>query len=175
MNLRTLALPFDWIRISSNDLINILETKFQFFLENLYVERESNKFHLFDSDIIIKNYDLIINDNSKTLIIKNKNYSSLVFPHEINDIKDMPNFIEKYKRRINNFMNIINDKTIKKIFIRIDKSPLIIEQKKIIEKLLDISDISDISDNEIRYVTIDKNIKYKSWKKDEIDWISILQ
>jgi len=171
MNLRTVALPFDWVRISSNDLIKILESNFQFFLENLYIERESDKFQLFDSEIIIKNYDLIISE-PKTLIIKNKNYSSLVFPHEITDIKDMQLFIEKYKRRINNFLNIINDNTIKKIFIKISKNPISTEEKNMIEKLLNVSDISI---NGIRYVTIDKNIKYKSWKKDEIDWISILQ
>jgi hypothetical protein len=182
LNLRTVALPFDWIRINITDLINILESNFQFFLDNLYIERESNKFQLFDSEIIIKNYDLIINQENelKTLIIKSKRYPSLVFPHEIKDSKDMPQFIEKYKRRINNYINTCTNTNIniKKIFIRIDKKPLTLEEKNLLEKTLNISneitnEISNEITNEIRYITMDK--KYESWKKDEIDWISIFQ
>jgi hypothetical protein len=172
MNLRTIALPFDWIRINIDDLINILETDFQFFLDELFIESESNKFSLIDL-IEIKNYDIFNSvgiknsfELDKTLIIKSRKYLSLVFPHEIKDINDFPIFIEKYKKRINNFRNIINDSKINKIFIRVEKN---LSSK--LDKLDKLSNLC--KPNQIKYVNIDKSIKYSSWKKDEIDWKNI--
>lgn len=156
--LRQSAFPFDWIRINNLDsLISILESNFQFFFDDLTIERESDKFPLIEEDW---------KDNiSKTLIIKNTKYS-ILFPHDIKTIDDLEEFKIKYSRRIARFLDIIKNPTIKKTFIRASG------KKENYDKLNNC--LNKIANNyELIMVHYDNKIKYSSWKHDEYQWNDI--
>jgi hypothetical protein len=162
-NLRHISLPFDWIRINSlDDLIEILDNNFQFFNKNyLEIIRDSDKFPLVDEEWN--------NNLNKNIILKHKKYN-ILFPHEISyDIdkividKNIDIMVEKYNRRITRFFDIIKNSKIKKTFIRITGKK---EDEKLLYKTLE-----KISNNFVlKYIYMDKSIKYISWKKEEIDW-----
>jgi len=158
-NLRKLALPFDWIRINNiNSLIAVLETNFQYFLDNLIIERESDKFPIIAEDYI----DTI----SKTLVIKNTRYN-IMFPHEIKEEYELEIFKEKYYRRINRFIEIIKDPSIKKIFIRASNKT---ENIELLNKTL-----AKITNNyKLIAIEYDNKIKYSSWHHNEYQWESVL-
>lgn len=157
--LRKNAYPFDWIRTNNlDDIINILQNNFQFFLD---VDKYSV------SDKFPCMYDDDWNDDeSKNYILKNNKYS-IIYPHEIkyDDIYDvhLESFKKKYQRRIERFSSVIGDEHIKKIFIRISNKD---ENYDLLKKVLD-----EICVNyELRIIKIDKKTKFSSWKKDELDW-----
>jgi hypothetical protein len=165
-NLRINAYPFDWIKINNiNDLINILSNDFKFFTDMNYIEilNESDKFPYLD--------DKWTSVLSKNVILKNTKYN-ITFPHEIKiddqtsvDIK-IKNFIDKYDRRINKFISILKNDSIKKVFIRITN------KKEELENLNDI--LSKICLNyELKIIIINKKNKFLSWKKEELNWENI--
>ncbi len=165
-NLRINAYPFDWIKINNiNDLINILSNDFKFFTDMNYIEilNESDKFPYLD--------DKWTSVLSKNVILKNTKYN-ITFPHEIKiddqtsvDIK-IKNFIDKYDRRINKFISILKNDSIKKVFIRITN------KKEELENLNDI--LSKICLNyELKIIIINKKKKFLSWKKEELNWENI--
>jgi len=155
--------PFDWIRINNIcDLEHIIETNFQFFINtDLFdFDRESNKFPYVDNDWI--------DDISNNIIIKHKKYN-IIFPHDIT-VKDKESslikMIEKYDRRIQRFRETLIDDTIKKVFVRVTHKNENIDRLNML--------LSNITSNyEVKLIKFDKTIKYESWKKDEIDWLSI--
>ena len=157
--------PFDWIRINNiYDLEEIIETKFQFFINfDLFnFDKESDKFPYFE--------DNWIDDTSSNIIIKHKKYN-IVFPHDVSkkdkDIS-LVKMMDGYKRRIERFYETLNDKNIKKVFIRLTHKNEDITKLNIL--------LSQITCNyEIKLIKIDKTIKYESWKKDEINWKDIIE
>ena len=160
-NLRQVAYPFDWIRTNNLDnIILLLESNFQFFLDKSYLEFNecSNKFPILDD-----NWN---DEYSENIILKHKLYN-ITFPHEIKkDNQNLDEFIEKYERRILRFNKVIEDSSIKKIFLRISNKNNKVQE----EKLFNLLKIK-ATNFEIKFIEINKKDKFESWKKDEINWI----
>lgn len=147
---------------SINDLIEILSNEFQFFADKDYLEiyNETNNFPLLEENW---------NDNlSKNIIIKHKKYN-ISFPHEIkyddskeNITKQIEEMCKKYKRRIERFLKLIKDPSVKKIFFRISSKK---DNQELLENVLNKICIN------YEFKCINKGTaKYSSWKKDELNW-----
>jgi predicted aspartyl protease len=93
-----------------------------------------------------------------------------MFPHEIKYSDDpvivqmqIIDMCDKYKRRIERFMEIIKNKNIKKIFVRVtDKT----EIPELLVRVLETVAVNF----DFKHVQLDKTIKYSSWHKHELDW-----
>ena len=163
LNLRTVALPFDWIRINITDLINILETKFQFLCMKEHLKIEKIDYGFFpELNTIDPNMDNLL-DQSKPSKIKiiNTKYNFL-YPHEPNyDTNEeiLDQFIKKYSRRVDRLLQLLDDKSIRKIFVIV--SP--IYDLSINQKIIDIG-----SNIHIKDIVYDKKQKYLDWKKEEL-------
>ena len=157
-NLRKQAYPFDWCKITLNQLCNVLENKF-----NNY------------SNVNIKKYS----ENHNSYIVINR--YNIHFAHEIKEIKNIDLFRQKLNRRIERFYNLV-----KPIFIRIETKNLSSKQMNKYERLINILDkyfieykIILISKNNILF-TSDKIEWYKldnfseDWKYPNIEWKNIL-
>jgi hypothetical protein len=163
--LRRNAYPFDWIRINGlEDIEKLIDTNFQYFFEPEYLvkERESTNFHYIEDD-----WTDYIDPTCINIILKHKLYN-ITYPHDIRAINyetDMLSAIEKYKRRIIRFYEILKDDAIKKVFIRTtQKKENIDELDKILKKYT--------KNYEIRLIVLDKLSlsKCTEWKKTELDW-----
>jgi hypothetical protein len=168
--LRSMSLPFDWIRLNLTNLEHILNNNFQFFTDDKYLIKDNidhlNKFPLLDENWKDTN-------NTKNLIVSNT-YYNIKFYHDFDSEKDFEeqiiNFKIKYSRRIDRFNKICKDSSIKKTFIRICKNP---KEKEILENIL-----CEYCGNDNFYLKIiiqDNKQKFQSWKKEELDWNSIFQ
>jgi hypothetical protein len=147
LGLRQYAFPFDWVKSDIFNIIKVIETKFHFFFNSVkIVEIENLKFPVIDEDWeenIMNTYKI--------------ETDCFVFQHD--KIED---FKEKYERRIKRFYEILEDDTIKKIFIRVSKKD---ETKEIIELN---SVIKKICNNFVIKTCIYK--EKDSWKKEKLDW-----
>jgi hypothetical protein len=109
--------------------------------------------------------------------IKLKLSNNIILPHEgILDTFNFDNYKEKYLRRINRFKNIVQDNSIKKIFVRADT-------KKIKEE-----EINKLHDSLKKYGVVNYDtifINYSeyhfnpitnefSWKREYINWKNII-
>ncbi len=163
-NLRNQAFPFDWIKTNNlNDIITLLENNFQFFVGKNFLEVKeiSNKFPL-----LVDNWNEELSEN---IVLKHKLFN-ITFPHELSkENSDIDNIIEKYIRRIERFNQVICNDKIKKIFIRITNKNNQDEENKL-KRILELK----ATNFEIRYIRINKKDKFSSWKKDELDWKTIL-
>jgi len=105
-NLREEAYPFDWSKISINQLISVLQNNFDLYSETISLKNISNKHFLFDKN---KTHEFVKHsvtneDNleaqanklrgdedhkfaNKTLVLKN--FYNIVFAHEIDNIEDL--------------------------------------------------------------------------------------
>jgi len=163
-NLRHMSFPFDWVKTNNLiDILALLNNNFQFLTDPAYLEivRESDKFPLLEENWI--------DASSRNLVLKHKKYN-ILFPHEIKYTDDTKiidqqifNMCEKYNRRIARFLEILKDREIKKIFIRIT------DKKEIPELLLNT--LRNITNNfELKFIKLDKTMKFSCWKKNEYNW-----
>jgi hypothetical protein len=106
-NLRENAYPFDWNCASLEMVYNVLNDNFQDFLNDIFIGTEINRLYFGDND------DYIIS-NEKIFPIICKKYN-ILFPHDYNkvDVISINKVKNKYKRRIDRFINLIqSNKTI---------------------------------------------------------------
>lgn len=171
-NLRGEAYPFDWVRVTNlNNITSLIENKFEDFLDiNTFIFKEfSDKFE--------------VNNKLGSYIYKN-NYCC--FYHEFEnriDKEKILSFKDKYKRRINRFLDLLNsDKKI--IFIREEFGKISITKiNKFIKKLYDFNPninfkiILITNDNQTinipnlkKYVS---NIPITDWKRPELNWMDV--
>ena len=172
LNLRKYSYPFDWAKISINQLISVLENNFDNYT-NLQIEKLSDC-HL-------------IEDRIPSLLIKN--IYNIKFAHEV--LSDLSSHLDKFKiklvQRITRFNNLFQSNQ-KVKFIRIelhkitqtyfDSINILI---KILEKYSNNFELLLILnlDKDIRY-TNSKVIIYKfndfspDWKMNHLDWKNIL-
>lgn len=102
LGLKYESYPFDWSKITINQLISVLE----------------NNFTNYDSSIKIHK---LSNLHNNTYLLKN-NYN-VTFAHEVTDENQLNEFKEKIKRRITRFYNLENV-----VFIRIELTKISIEK-----------------------------------------------
>ena len=179
-NLRYKAYPFDWTKISINQLINILENNFKDFIDSIRIKKNS---------IIHINFNT--EENNSLILTNNFN---ILFAHEISDINNssLDIFKQKLYRRIDRIYNLINHSQ-KIIFIRIELQPIKIDYINKIKILLNL--LNTFSNNFILklILNIDKNFDIKllenlsnnlliykfnifseDWKMNHIDWDNII-
>ncbi len=165
--LRINSYPFDWAKISLNQLINVLTNNFDSYT-NLSVEKLSN-------------LHLTINNEESLLI---KNFYSIKFAHELTKQIELEKFKNKLIKRIKNFNNLIGKKV---KFIRIELNKINTNYFKQIDCLIELLD--KFSNNyelililncncEINYSNVKVKIyNYKDfspdWKMDLLDWKQI--
>jgi len=171
-NLRKESYPFDWVRVANlNNITSLIENKFVDFLDiNTFIFKEfSDKFE--------------VNNKLGSYIYKN-NYCC--FYHEFENRIDQEKilyFKEKYKRRIERFLELLSsNKNI--IFIREEFGKIsIIKINKFIKKLYDFNPninfkiILITNDSQLinipnvkKYVS---NIQITNWKRPELNWMEI--
>ena len=119
-NLKKESYPFDWSKITINQLIIVLENNFFDYHTTIEIKKMSLQ-HL-DKDNFI----------NSTYLLNNK--YNIGFAHELINLNQIDDFKEKIKRRIERFCNI-NDNV---IFIRIELSKLSDSYKFKIIKLCDL-------------------------------------
>lgn len=162
-NLREEAYPFDWSKLSINQLINVLKNNFDLYSETLLLKYKSTNHYLF-------NKDFEKTDVNKSIVLENS--YNIEFSHEINKTEDLINFEDSLNRRIIRFQNL-SDKI---IFIRIELSPIKISYENNIKILLEL--LNKYSNNyELRLIinsdiqfTFPDNVKIYRFNKFSEDW-----
>jgi len=105
------SMPLDWVLLSTLEtLLSILDNKFAGIADfkEYTIKPQSDNFDNFD------NKDC----KSKCKLIHRK-YKGLTLPHEYLEAElDIPEFENKYSRRINRFNEIVKNPNIEKVFIR---------------------------------------------------------
>ena len=160
------AFPFDWTKCDKINMIcDTLEKSFSNFFENFTEFEQSDNYNNFDN---IDNIDNI--DNSIKSRIKIKLSNGIILPHEANEYSfDKYAYIEKYKRRIDRFVDIIRNNKIKKIFVRSDNKKITDKDKQKLE-----SELKQYGCINYHIIFIDYSeyiCKEKfNWKREYIDW-----
>lgn len=137
LELRKFSLPFDWISIKNIQIIiNILNDDFKSFIDksNWLLQKQSQQFNFFEDNK--EDFNKLLGDDGKggpfSLIrMKHKIYD-LYLPHEAVDLEiDLDLVIEKYKRRIERFRDLLrNPLKKKKIFLGYYKKDNKMKDKK---------------------------------------------
>lgn len=167
------AYPFDWVKCDNIKMIcETLDNGFSNFFENYQLIEQNDKFDKFDKfDNFDKfnNFDKFDNDKIKSRVkIKLKN--NMVLPHEAKNFDfDVSKYNDKYRRRIDRFNKVVNDKDIKKIFIRCDNKKIKDTEKELLIKSLNdygCINYDIIFINYSDFICVDEF----TWKRDYIDW-----
>lgn len=162
--LSQLSYPFDWVKSNNIDtLCDCIDKEFSIFFEGYTTKLQSNNFDNFDT------IDVSTDKNIKSKI-QLKLCNGLILPHEaIDDVFDESIYKEKYKRRIDRFKNIVQNKEIKKIFIRADEKSLTEIQKDKLKKSLDLYGCINYEIKFICYADYKCTEKF-TWQRDYICW-----
>lgn len=180
-NLRTKSYPFDWVKISLGQIINILENNFEDYIETIEFKKNSFKHENYDN----QNNSL----NSNSLLLKNK--YGVEFAHELISEEQIEEFKSKILTRINRFRNLIN-MNVKIDFIRIELKPIKLQWITQINKLVELLKTYITNFKLILIINIDNNVNLddlanehiqiftfdnfsSDWKMDIIDWVNILK
>ncbi len=124
MELRKFSLPFDWISIKNIQVIvDILNDDFKSFTDksNWLLQKQSSKFNFFEDNK--EDFNTPPGDDGKggpfSLIRVSHKIYDLYLPHEAVNLEiDLDLVIEKYKRRIERFRDLLkNPLKKKKIFL----------------------------------------------------------
>ena len=111
-NMRHIAYPFDWNCASLEMVYNVLSNNFKDFLNDIFIGTKINRLYFGDED------DNLIVSNETIFPIICKKYN-ILFPHDFNKIDTVyiNKVKNKYKRRIDKFINLItSDKSIYLIY-----------------------------------------------------------
>ena len=187
-NKRNCSLPFDWVRIDDLDIITeIINNSFEDFITSVVKVSESDKFPISYDE----NFPDKITEN-KSIIMKNK--YSVKFYHDFTngDTGEIEQVNQKYKRRIERFLEFIKSKN-NIYFVRDELKPQNISAEKIIRFLDSIKTINkecvfkfiiichnsqdksyEILQFSNKYITIinDKE-KFGDWKRPNVCWESV--
>lgn len=171
LNIRLKAYPFDWIRIQNlNNLTKIINNSFNDFLnyDTFQFVNESDKFE--------------VNGKMNSYIYKN-NYCK--FYHEFDKELDrvmFNKFKEKYKRRVNRFMEVLKSNNqitfIREEIGKVKESKIInfINTIKLINPNIDFKLVIITNDELTQNINIDNvkfhysNLKVTDWRRPELDW-----
>lgn len=182
--LRTLAFPFDWCKISINQINQVLNNNFHKFNELKVVKYSTNHKLL---PLSINNHTIINNDGSYIL----KNSYNILFAHELYKINNyhIDNLKNIIDNRIKNFINAKNEN----IYFIIHKSNLdLVSLHQLINnlkkyftnfKIIYITNKQSINSDlksqltnyqSIKLITIDYNIiNWEDWKLTDINWFDL--
>ena len=128
LELRKFSLPFDWISIKNIQIIiNILNDDFKSFIDksNWLLQKQSSKFNFFEDNK--EDFNALDGLDGKggpfSLIRVSHKIYDLYLPHEAVNLEiDLDLVIEKYKRRIERFRDLLrNPLKKKKIFLGYNK------------------------------------------------------
>ncbi len=128
LELRKFSLPFDWISIKNIQvIIDILNDDFKSFIDksNWLLEKQSSNFNFFEDNK--EDFNSHQGDDGKgvpfSLIRGSHKIHDLYLPHEAVNLEiDLDLVIEKYKRRIERFRDLLrNPLHKKKIFLSYKK------------------------------------------------------
>lgn len=169
-NLKFKSFPFDWCKISINQLIDVLENNFYDYVDTIFIDKISYNHHSNDNI----NYSIIL-----------KNKYNIIFAHEITNESQLNIFKNKLVYRINNFTTF-NDKI---IFIRIELKPIKKSYEIYIFKLIQL--LNKFSNDFILKLILNTNIQFNDfpsnieiykyhefnpdWHMDNIDWNNIIE
>ena len=165
-NKRQISYPFDWSKITINQLLSVLENNLNDY-ENVFIKKFS------------KNHE-------DSYILSNK--YNITFAHEIVNKYNLEEFKQIIMKRKKNFSNITNStkcfirielKQIKEIYIeKLRKLCLLLNKYCENYKLILLVDINCKINLEINSNIIVKKVvifeNYKDWKMDYINWLEIL-
>lgn len=187
LGLRTCAYPFDWLRVESlKDITNVLRNNFTDFVTSCEKTSESDKFPISKTD----DFPRIDQERNVSIIMKNK--YNMKFYHDFDNNTDLNQINEKYKRRIERFMDIIRS-SCKICFVRDE-----LKVNKLTDEMIDefISEIHKINPQlEVHMLIIIHNPKktvlklncseliriindtneFGDWFRPNVDWESILR
>jgi hypothetical protein len=166
--LRTSAYPFDWVRCNDfNTTVDCIENNFEHFFDQTDLRSiPSNGTHPYMRD---DQFDI----NRHGLRVVNKK-NNIRFYHDFlhNLTEEYDDVRKKYDRRIKRFFETLEGKK-RIVFVRVERSEI---PEKTIGRFDSV--IRRYTNNYSLCVVVlkkYKNIQFKSWTKDEIDWNSIFQ
>lgn len=174
LDLRKNAYPFDWVKITLNQLLNILIENFNDFIESLEFVKIS-PYHLIQESLV--------NDELKisSLILTNK--YNIKFAHELSEKYQIDIFKIKMLKRIERFRELGNKNI---TFVRIELSPIDKSWYKNICYLIEILNKYSTNFKLILIVCSDLEFTFPSniliykfnkftpdWKMDMLDWNKI--
>ena len=183
-NRRKWAYPFDWVRSDDLDMItNTLTNNFVNFIDSSKKISESIKFPISDSE----DFPEVNNVQNQSIIMKNQ--YGIKFYHDFSNESDIDQVDQKYKRRIERLIELINGDQ-KIYFIRDEIKPSKISCDKINRFIKIIKDINpdckfkliiivhnpDNKDLEIfkfkmeNTEIINDKEKFDDWKRPNFDW-----
>lgn len=190
---RLVAYPFDWIRTERlSDITTCIQNNFADFL-TLKEKYKLDKFPVFDTEAEMFPEETESNDKIYSRIMSNT--YKMEFYHDFGPDTDCKSVEEKYKRRIERFMNII--KISKQItFIRDETHPQKIDAKQIDDFLKVIKSVNSIleikllivihnpknkklailnykNDENNEVVIINDVSTYGSWTRPNVDWANL--
>ncbi len=184
MELRKFSLPFDWISIKNIQVItDILDDDFKSFIDksNWLLQKQSSTFNFFEENKEDFNLPHGLEGNYPPLSLirmKHKTYD-LYLPHEAVNLEiDLDLIIEKYKRRIERFRDLLrNPLHKKKIFLGHNKKDKIkIELEKTFLKFgavnfkLFIINYNDYDYNSLIQQNTSNPSFIFDWKRNYIDF-----
>ena len=151
-NLRHLAFPFDWIVCPIDTIYKLLLNHFEGFMKNITILDSDYRMLFSESD---DNMNLVVS-NTKIYPVIDTTYD-ILFPHDFhnNDTHTINMVKDKYTRRINRLLHIINDDSNDIIFVYNDLSLNVWQKSKYNQCNIDI----DI-DNHTQYEPILNDIKH---------------
>jgi hypothetical protein len=175
--LRTQSYPFDWTKITLNQLISVLENKFHNYVESIEFRNLSESHPLL--------IDEQLNKPEETTSIVLTNYYSIQFAHEISKKYEIEDFKIKLNQRINRFNGL--EKSFQEVnFIRIELKPLNTNWSKQIMKLYSLLGyycenfkliLIVCSDYKFEFppnIIVHRFEKFEpNWKMESIDWNEI--
>jgi hypothetical protein len=175
---RTAAYPFDWIRSSLQNCIQLIEYNFVNFLDvtDIYYTR------------ISENYKFLIDTNeankevSRGFIYKSKLYKDLEFCHDFTDEfrSGLEDIQKKYHRRITRLYDLLEKDKDNIAFIHYSAKeiPMYVLQRwnqNIKKPLFIISPIKYAKD-QLGYITfIHDTSSYDSWQRNNFDWTNLFK
>jgi hypothetical protein len=115
--LRVFAFPFDWIVCPIYTIYKLLSNNFKGFMEDIIILEKDNRILFNEND---ENMELIVS-NTKIYPVIDIQYD-ILFPHDFynNDKNTIINIKNKYKRRIDRLMQILNNSNNEVFFVYSD-------------------------------------------------------
>ena len=186
LGLRTNTYPFDWCKITLQQLIQILEENFNDYVESLKFVSISNLHPIFEFDLKLGNelkqelrmYEI---QSTNSLILTNK--YNIRYAHELGEKYQLEEFKNKMKERVARFRELKNNDI---CFVRIELSPLNQSWHSNIMKLHSL--LCSYSSNFKLILIICSQIEFQfppnikiyrfdefdpDWKMDTLDWNDI--
>ena len=193
LGLRKFSLPFDWISIKNIQIIiNILNDDFKSFIDksNWLLQKQSSTFNFFQDEDEDNKKDIHGLDGKGgplSLIRVSHKIYDLYLPHEAVNLEiDLDVVIEKYKRRIERFRDLLkNPLDKKKIFLgyykknkKDDKDDKIELEKSLFKFGAVNFKLFVINYNDYDYLIPKKDLDFISvfdWKRNYIDFQKIFR